>query len=45
MTEEDYRRWREEADAEENKRMDAVSAFVQSEPVAGVYEVIDVVEE
>ena len=45
MTEEDYRRWREEADAEENKRMDAVSAFVQSEPVAGVYEVIDVVEQ
>ena len=45
MTEEDYRRWREEADAEENKRMDAVSVFVQSEPVAGVYEVIDVVEE
>jgi heme-degrading monooxygenase HmoA len=45
MTEEDYHRWRAEADAEETQRVDRLSAFVKSEPVSGVYEVIDVVEE
>jgi heme-degrading monooxygenase HmoA len=45
MTEDDYRRWRAEADAEENQRVDKLSAFVQNEYVAGVYEVIDVVDE
>jgi heme-degrading monooxygenase HmoA len=45
MTEQDYRRWREEADAQEIKRMGSLSAFVVNEPVSGVYEVIDVVEE
>ena len=45
MTEEDYRRWRAEADAEENERVDKLSAFVQNEYVAGVFEVIDVVDE
>jgi heme-degrading monooxygenase HmoA len=45
MTEDEYRRWRSDADAEETQRMDRLSAFVQNEPVAGVYEVIDVVED
>lgn len=41
MTMEDYRRWREEADAQENQRVDRMSAFVENEHVAGVYEVVD----
>jgi heme-degrading monooxygenase HmoA len=45
MTEEDYRRWRGEADAGENARVDRLSAFVENEHVSGVYEVIDEVEE
>lgn len=45
MTEDDYRRWRSDADAEETQRVDRLSAFVQNEHVAGVYEVIDVVED
>jgi heme-degrading monooxygenase HmoA len=45
MTEDDYRRWRAEADAEENQRVEKLSAFVQNEYVAGVYEVVDVVDE
>jgi heme-degrading monooxygenase HmoA len=45
MSEDDYRSWRAEADAEETQRVDHVSAFVESEAVAGVYEVIEVVEE
>jgi heme-degrading monooxygenase HmoA len=45
MSEEDYRSWRAEADAEETQRVDHVSAFVESEAVAGVYEVIEVVDE
>jgi heme-degrading monooxygenase HmoA len=45
MTEDDYRRWRAEADADETRRVDHVSAFVVNEHVSGVYEVIDVVEE
>jgi heme-degrading monooxygenase HmoA len=45
MTEEDYRRWRQEADAQETKRVDRLSAFVKNEYVSGVYEVIDVLEE
>jgi heme-degrading monooxygenase HmoA len=40
-TEEDYRRWREEADADETQRVDRLSAFVQHEHVSGVYEVIE----
>ena len=44
MTEEDYRRWREEADAGEMQRVDRISDFVQNEYVAGVYEVVDEVE-
>ena len=45
MTIEDYRRWRGEADAQENQRVDSMSAFVENEHVSGVYEVIDVVDE
>jgi heme-degrading monooxygenase HmoA len=45
MTEQDYRRWREEEDAQENQRVDRISAFVQNEYVSGVYEVIDTLEE
>ena len=37
----DYRRWREEADAEENRRVDSISTFVENEYVSGVYEVTD----
>jgi heme-degrading monooxygenase HmoA len=45
MTEDDYRSWRAEADAEETKRVDRMSAFVENEYVSGVYEVVEVVEE
>jgi heme-degrading monooxygenase HmoA len=45
MTEDDYRRWRAEADAAEIHRVDRLSAFVEHAPVEGVYEVIDVVDE
>jgi heme-degrading monooxygenase HmoA len=41
MTVEDYRRWREEVDAQENQRVDSMSDFVENEHVAGVYEVIE----
>jgi hypothetical protein len=30
MSEDDYRRWRAEADAEETQRVDRLSAFVES---------------
>ena len=45
MTGDDYRRWRAEADAQEIKRVDRLSGFVESAPVEGVYEVVDVVDE
>ena len=45
MSEDDYRRWRAEADADEMQRVDHLSAFVENAPVEGVYEVIDVVDE
>ena len=44
MSIDDYRRWREEADAGETKRVDSMSAFVENEHVAGVFEVIETVE-
>jgi heme-degrading monooxygenase HmoA len=44
MSEQDYRRWREEADAQETERVDHMSAFVEHEYVSGVYEVVDVLE-
>lgn len=45
MTEEQYREWRSSNDAEEMRRVDHMSAFVQNEYVSGVYEVIDTFEE
>ncbi|HMD56764.1 MAG TPA: hypothetical protein VKG82_04770 [Solirubrobacteraceae bacterium] len=45
MSEEEYRRWRGEADAQENQRMSDLSAFVANDHISGVYEVIDEVEE
>jgi hypothetical protein len=44
MSEEEYRRWREEADAQETRRVDHLSAFVENDHVSGVYEVIEVVD-
>jgi heme-degrading monooxygenase HmoA len=44
MTIADYRRWREEADAQETRRVDKMSAFVENEHVSGVYEVFDELE-
>ena len=45
ITEDEYHRWRSESDAQENQRVLQVSAFVESEPVSGVYEVIEELEE
>jgi hypothetical protein len=45
ITEEQYRSWRAEADEQETRRVSQLSAFVQSEPVSGVYEVIEEVSE
>jgi heme-degrading monooxygenase HmoA len=45
MSEDQYRAWRAEADAEENQRVDHLSAFVENEHVSGVYEVIETVED
>jgi heme-degrading monooxygenase HmoA len=45
MSEDEYRTWRGEADANENQRVEHLSQFVENEPVSGVYEVIDSVEE
>jgi heme-degrading monooxygenase HmoA len=44
MDEEEYRRWRGEADAQETQRVDRLSAFVEHEYVSGVYEVIDTLD-
>jgi heme-degrading monooxygenase HmoA len=45
MTEDEYRAWREAGDAEENQRVDRLSAFVKNDHVSGVYEVIDTVDD
>jgi heme-degrading monooxygenase HmoA len=45
MTRDDYHRWREEADAEETRRVDQLSQFVENDHVSGVYEVIDTVND
>jgi heme-degrading monooxygenase HmoA len=45
MSEDEYRSWRSEADAQETHRVDRLSAFVENEYVSGVYEVIDVMDE
>jgi len=43
MTKDEYHQWRERADAAENQRVDALSAFVANDYVSGVYEVIEVI--
>ena len=45
MTVDDYSQWREDSDRAEMERVDRLSAFVENEPVSGVYEVIDAVDE
>src|SRR5215210_5599938 len=45
MTRDDYHRWRSEEDAAETARVDRLSAFVQNEYTAGVYEVVETVED
>jgi heme-degrading monooxygenase HmoA len=45
MSRDDYHRWRQEADPSETRRMSEISAYVENEYVAGVYEVVDVVDE
>jgi heme-degrading monooxygenase HmoA len=45
MTKDDYHRWRGEAEAEENKRVDHLSAFVENDHVSGVYEVVEELSE
>ena len=45
MSIDDYRRWRGRPNAEENQRVDRLSAFVENDHISGVYEVIDEVTE
>ena len=45
MTEDDYHRWRGEADDAENARMSELSAFVKNDHVSGVFEVIEVIDD
>ena len=44
MTEDEYRAWRQEVDADENRRVDALSAVVENDHVSGVYEVIEALD-
>jgi heme-degrading monooxygenase HmoA len=41
ITEDEYRRWHAEANEQEMKRVDNLSAFVENQPVSGVYEVVE----
>jgi heme-degrading monooxygenase HmoA len=41
MTEDEYRNWHAEAEEQEFRRVDNLSAFVAEQPVSGVYEVIE----
>jgi heme-degrading monooxygenase HmoA len=45
MTKDEYHSWRGEVDAEENKRVDSMSQFVENEHVSGVFEVIEEVDQ
>jgi hypothetical protein len=45
MTVDEYHQWRGEAEAEENQRVDRLSAFVENIHAEGVYELIDTLEE
>jgi heme-degrading monooxygenase HmoA len=44
MSESEYRDWRASAEAEENRRVDDLSDFVENDHVSGVFEVIDTVD-
>jgi heme-degrading monooxygenase HmoA len=44
MTEQDYRDWREAADAQENSRTSGMAQFVENEYVSGVFEVVEEVQ-
>jgi heme-degrading monooxygenase HmoA len=41
MTKDEFHQWRGEKDAQENRRVDRLSAFVENEHVSGAYEVIE----
>jgi len=45
MSKDEYHAWRRSADAEENRRVDGLSQFVENDHVSGVYEVIDTVDD
>jgi heme-degrading monooxygenase HmoA len=45
MSEDDYRRWREDNDAGETRRQDEMASFVANEYVSGVYEVVETVDD
>jgi uncharacterized membrane protein YkvA (DUF1232 family) len=45
MTADEYHRWRSEAESQENQRVLNLSAFIEAEPVSGVYNVIEELEE
>jgi heme-degrading monooxygenase HmoA len=45
MTKDDYHKARGEHDADENKRVDEMSQFVENEHVSGVFEVLEEVNE
>jgi heme-degrading monooxygenase HmoA len=45
MTKDDYHQWRGQAEDQENRRVDQLSQFVENEHVAGVFEVIDTVDD
>jgi heme-degrading monooxygenase HmoA len=45
MSKDDYHQWRGDVEQEENKRVDAMSAFVENQHVSGVFEVVDEVTE
>ena len=40
-TKDEYHQWRGQNEAQENQRVDALSAFVENEHASGVYEVIE----
>ncbi len=44
MTLDEYHEWRGSADADENARVDALSAYVENEHASGVYEVVETVK-
>ena len=45
LTKDGYHEWRGANEAQENARVDALSAFVENEHAAGVYEVIEEISE